>query len=372
MHIPAHPAVAAPPSGGHRQPRLVAGAVIAVAILVAACSSSAATTVPSSSPGAGTSPAVGAAGPSPSAAPGAPGGGTALDLQHEFVSAIAAVSPSVVVIETSSGLGSGIVFDAKGDIVTNAHVVGSSRTFTVTLADGRQLKGTLVGTFASDDLAVVHVSGANLHPATFGDSSKLVVGDIVMAVGNPLGLQSSVTQGIVSAIGRTVSEPSGAALPDVIQTSADINPGNSGGALVDLTGRVVGIPTLAATDPQIGGSAPGIGFAISSNRAKLIADQLIASGKVTSSGRAYMGIQLRDAYSGGALVAAVSAGGPAAKAGLVAGDTITAVDGTSVPDSTTLVELIAAHKPGDTVKLSVRHADGKTATDSLTLGEAPA
>jgi hypothetical protein len=127
-------------------------------------------------------------------------------------------------------------------------------------------------------------------------------------MGNPLGLQSSVTEGIVSALGRQVSEPAGNALPDAIQTSAAINPGNSGGALVDLNGQVVGIPTLEATDPQLGGAAGGIGFAISSNRAMFIANQLIAGGKVTNSGRAYLGVQLRDGINGPFIVA-VTAGG---------------------------------------------------------------
>lgn len=150
-------------------------------------------------------------------------------------------------------------------------------------ADGRKLDGTLAGTYPEGDLAVVHVTGADLRPATFGDSSKLDVGDIVLALGSPLGLQSSVTQGIISALGRSVPESASVTLPDVIQTSAEINPGNSGGALVDLAGDVVGIPTLAALDPQLGDTAAaGIGFAIPSNVVVDIAGQLIASGHVTT------------------------------------------------------------------------------------------
>jgi S1-C subfamily serine protease len=191
-----------------------------------------------------------------------------------------------------------------------------------------------------------------------------------MAMGNPLGLQSSVTEGIVSALNRQVSEPTGNVLPDAIQTSAAINPGNSGGALIDLNGEVVGIPTLEATDPQLGGAAGGIGFAISSNRAKVIADQLIASGKVTSSGRAYMGVQLSDGANGPAIVL-VKSGGPAATAGLVAGDVVVSIDGTLTPDTATLIEAVAAHHPGDVVKLKVQHQDGTTATVSVTLGELP-
>jgi S1-C subfamily serine protease len=217
----------------------------------------------------------------PSAAPSATAAG-AEALQSAFVDVVNRVSPSVVVVETARGLGSGVVFDTKGDIVTNDHVVDGSSKFLVTLADGRKLDGTLVGTYPEGDLAVVHVTGADLQPATFGDSSKLAVGDIVLALGSPLGLQSSVTQGIISALGRSVPESASVTLPDVIQTSAEINPGNSGGALVDLAGDVVGIPTLAALDPQLGDTAAaGIGFAIPSNVVVDIAGQLIASGHVT-------------------------------------------------------------------------------------------
>jgi putative serine protease PepD len=295
----------------------------------------------------------------------------AVALQDRMVSVIKQVSPSVVEISTSSGLGSGVVYDTKGDIVTNEHVVDGSTSFTVTLSNGKSYPATLVGLYIPDDIAVIHVNVTGLNPVPFADSSTLSVGDFVLAMGNPLGLQSSVTEGIISALGRQVSEPNGNALPDVIQTSAAINPGNSGGALVDLNGQVVGIPTLAATDPQLGGSAPGIGFAIASNRAKTIADQLIASGKVTNSGRAYMGVSLRDSFNGGALIVSVVPGGPAATAGLVAGDTVTSIDGTQVPDSSTLIEAVAADKPGDVVKLSVTHQDGTTATVSLTLGTLP-
>src|SRR5690349_12181306 len=199
-------------------------------------------------------------------------------LQNAFVDVYRKVSPSVVQIQTSEGLGSGIVFDAKGDIVTNAHVVGSAKTFTVTTSTGKQLKGTLVGTFVADDLAVIKVAGGTLRPATFANSSNLRVGDLAMAIGNPLGLQSSVTQGIVSALGRQEPEGNGVVLQNAIQTSAAINPGNSGGALVNIHGNVIGIPTLAAADPQMGGAAAGIGFAIPSDTVKSIASQIVKFG----------------------------------------------------------------------------------------------
>ncbi len=180
----------------------------------------------------------------------------------------------MVQIQTGQGLGSGMVYDGRGDIVTNAHVAGTSRRF---LAGGHREAATLVGTDPAHDLAVIHAGGAQPAPATFAPTSGVRSGDIVFAIGNPLGLQSSVTQGIVSNLDRAVSEGNGVTLSNVIQTSAEINPGNSGGALVDLSGRVVGIPTLAALDPDLGDSqAPGIGFAISSDTVQRIAGRLIA------------------------------------------------------------------------------------------------
>jgi S1-C subfamily serine protease len=283
------------------------------------------------------------------------------------------VGPSVVLIETQSGLGSGVVFDAKGDIVTNAHVVGTDTQFLVATSDGRQLPATLVGTFPVDDLAVIRVAKTDLTPAKFGDSSALVVGDIVLAIGNPLGLQSSVTEGIVSAAGRVVTEPGGNALPNTIQTSAAINPGNSGGALVDLDGAVVGIPTLAATLPELGGSAaPGIGFAIPSNLAVDIATQLVDHGKVVSSHRAYLGLRSADVQDArGVVVFDVQPNGPAAKAGIKRGDLIVSIDGKPVTNSAVLGAVLATLQPGQTVTVKVVHPDGTTGDVQVTLGELP-
>jgi S1-C subfamily serine protease len=309
----------------------------------------------------------------PATGPSASSEDTAVDagsLQAAMVAVIKQVTPSVVVIQTDSGLGSGVIYNAAGDIVTNAHVVGTSTTFQVTLSNGKTYNGTLVGSYAPDDIAVIKITAPGLTPAVFGDSSQLSVGDFVLAMGNPLGLQSSVTEGIVSALDRQVSEPTGNTLPDVIQTSAAINPGNSGGALVDLEGQVVGIPTLAATDPQLGGSAPGIGFAISSNRAKVIADQLIASGHVTNSGRAYLGVEIMDTSTGVGVYSIVS-GGPAATAGIKAGDLILSINGQATPDTATLSGIMATLKPGAVVTVVVQHSDGIKATLSVTLGQLP-
>jgi S1-C subfamily serine protease len=201
----------------------------------------------------------------------------ATDLQAQFVAVVKRVSPQVVQIRTPVGLGSGIVYDGQGHVVTNAHVAGNAKTFEVTLANGERHSAALVGTDPSNDIAVVRLDGVQPPAATFADSSIVQSGGVVLAIGNPLGLQSSVTEGIVSSLNRNVSEGNGVTLSDVIQTSAEINPGNSGGALVDMSGRVVGIPTLAALDPEFGNSpAAGIGFAIASNTVTRVASGLIA------------------------------------------------------------------------------------------------
>jgi S1-C subfamily serine protease/RsiW-degrading membrane proteinase PrsW (M82 family) len=297
---------------------------------------------------------------------------SALALQQQFVKVVKQVGPSVVLIQTSQGLGSGIVLDANGNVVTNNHVVQGAGGFQVTLADGKQYPARLVGSFAADDLAVLHIDAGGLHPAGFADSSQLQVGDVTLAIGNPLGLQSSVTEGIVSALGRTVNEENGVALPNVIQTSAPINPGNSGGALVDLQGRVIGIPTLAATDPQLGGgAAAGIGFAIPSNTVRDVAAQLISQGKVTNSHRAWLGVEVAATTSGGLLITKVEPGGPAAKAGIEAGELVTNVNGTATPDPGTLADVLAGLRPGQTVTVAAARPGGAERTVRVTLGQFP-
>jgi len=286
--------------------------------------------------------------------------------------AVRVALPSVVQIESTGKLGSGIVFDGDGDIVTNAHVVSGARTFTVTTQDGTRHRATLRGAFPANDLAVIRTTDTGLKPARFGDSSKLKVGERALAIGNPLGLRSSVTDGIVSATSRTVSEGNGVALTPVIQTSAAINPGNSGGALIDLTGAVIGIPTLAATDPELGGSAaPGVGFAISSNTVKKIAGQLASQGRVVTSGRASLGVELRSLPARGVIVASVAPGGPSASAGVRPGDRIAAIAGERV-DSVDVVALaLAEHEPGDRVGLALQEPDGTTRVVTIQLGQLP-
>jgi S1-C subfamily serine protease len=303
-------------------------------------------------------------------------------LEQHYEQVVKAVLPSVVQIDTDSGLGSGVIYDNKGNIVTNAHVVaGASRVTVITATGKKALPATLVGQYAPDDLAIVRVNGAALKPARFGDSSRLTVGEIVLAMGNPLGLSGSVTSGIISAVERTVSSPRegafpGATIAGAVQTSAPINPGNSGGALVTLENEVIGIPALAAADPQIGGAAAGIGFAIPSNTVKLIADQLIKSGRVTNSGRAALGVTVRNVadLTGnvvGVGVVSVTKGGPADKVGVRANDLIVSVNGTRTPTTAELSDVLAALRPGQDAQVVVQHPDGGKTTVTVRLGELP-
>jgi S1-C subfamily serine protease len=306
----------------------------------------------------------------PGAAAAAPAPGP-VALQAQLVSVVKRVAPSVVQIETASGLGSGVIFDSGGHIVTNAHVVGSSRSVTVTLSNGKRYTGRVVDAFPANDIAVVKITAPGLRPIEIASSAALQVGQFALAVGNPLGLRSSVTFGIVSALNRTVTEENGAAIPRTIQTSAPINPGNSGGALVDIQGRLIGIPTLAASDPQMGGAAVGIGFAIPSDTVKDLAAQIIKYGKVVNSHRAYLGIAPGDTGGAGVYVGSVAAGTPAAKAGIKQGDIIRAIAGRLTPSTSQLGEVLAALKPGQTVSVVIARGESTKKTVKLTLGSYP-
>ncbi|MFB6634635.1 S1C family serine protease [Streptomyces sp. NPDC056362] len=304
------------------------------------------------------------------------------ELEDEYRTVIRNVLPSVVQIEAGDSLGSGVAFDTRGHVVTNAHVIGQEKTFKVTAATGGQpVTARLVSSYPEQDLAVIRLDSVpqGLKAARFGDSSAVDMGQIVLAMGSPLGLSGSVTQGIVSATGRTVSEGrtdggTGATIANMVQTSAAINPGNSGGALVNLDSEVIGIPTLAATDPELGGgAAAGIGFAIPASTVRSIAGQIVKDGRVTDSGRAALDITgrtvLDDAYrpEGVAIVEAPS-DGAAGRAGLRPGDVITRLGDTEITTITSLAEALAARKPGEVV--TVTYVRGSTSHEArVTLGE---
>ncbi len=304
-----------------------------------------------------------------------------------------AVAPSVVSITVASGQtegqGSGVIIDNKGHILTNNHVAtgaGTNATISVTLNDGRTYDAKIVGTDPSTDLAVLLLNSppSDLVPMSFGDSSQVVVGQPVMAIGNPLGLSGTVTTGIVSALDRPVTtqaaesqgqqgqqgqglipgtqQPSASdpVVTNAIQTSAAINPGNSGGALVTADGKLIGINSSIASLGSSGGGQSGnigIGFAIPVNEAKSIADQLISTGTAQ---HAYVGISASDttitdgsSKRQAALVQSVSQGAPAAQAGLQAQDAVIAIDGKPIDSSEALVANIHEHKVGDTVTMTV-------------------
>ncbi len=308
------------------------------------------------------------------------------DLQAVREAVIAKVRPAVVEVNVATRLGgaigSGVIIDRRGYIVTNNHVVSGAQSITVTLYDGTNLPAQLVGTDPADDLAVVKITppSKGLTVATLGDSSKLQVGQDVLAIGNPLGITQTVTHGIISALGRNVSEgQGGATIPNAIQTDAPINPGNSGGALVDMQGNLIGIPTLAAIDPEFNTPATGVGFAIPSNRVATIVPQIIATGSVTHTGRAALGVRVATVDASlaaqddlsvdhGALVAEVVPNGAAASAGIQAGDVIVQIDSKAVNDVSSLGDALASYNPGDTVAVHI-YRGNQQLTINVKLGE---
>ena len=302
--------------------------------------------------------------------------------------AAAKIQPSVVTISVSgsqeSGTGTGVIIRSDGYILTNNHVVsvaGNGGSIKVLTDDGRQATAKIVGTDEPDDLAVIKVDGlSNLTAATFAKSSNLVVGQAVVAVGAPLGLSNTVTSGIVSNTARPVrAGDNDQSVFNAVQTDAAINPGNSGGPLVDLNGNVVGINAAIATANSGGLQIPGqsqqsgsigIGFAIPSDEASRIANELISTGKAT---HAVIGVQVNASSNGqtanatlGATLSSVQGGTPAAKAGLRAGDVITAVGQQRIEDADGLIAAVRSHAPNDKVKITYTR-DGKTNTVEVTL-----
>ena len=292
------------------------------------------------------------------------------------------VLPSVVSIATESsaggGTGSGFIIDSGGMILTNNHVVDevaiNGGVIRVTLNNGQNYEGTIVGRDAPYDLAVIKIAATNLPALQFGDSDKVAVGDSVIAIGSPLGLAGTVTLGIISAKNRAVTAGTGgseSSFINALQTDAAINPGNSGGPLVDATGAVIGVNSAIASlssssKSQVG--SIGLGFAIPINQARRTAEQLIKTGKATYP---IMGLSLNMSSTGnGAQVATVPAailkGGPAERAGIRPGDLITAFDGKEITSADELIVAVRSHEVGDTIKLTY-FRNGKSTDVSLTL-----
>jgi putative serine protease PepD len=291
--------------------------------------------------------------------------------------------PAVVTImagsSTGGGVGSGEVIRSDGYIVTNNHVIAPALgggSLDVVFDDGTAARATLVGRDPLTDLAVIRVGKSNLQKISIGNSSDLKIGQPVVALGAPLGLSSTVTSGIVSALGRTVQVPGEgtgtALLVDAVQTDASINPGNSGGALVNCSGALVGIPTAGASTGETGGSI-GLGFAIPVNSAVAIADEIIATGSVTHS---FLGLQAQPlaasatgqgGQAGGLWIVSVVPGGPAAGAGLKEGDIIRSIDGKAATTTDQLMALTLTKRPGDRVEVKYERA-GTQATATITLG----
>ena len=267
---------------------------------------------------------------------------------------------------SATAQGSGFVYDDAGHIVTNAHVVEGATSIKVQLANGKTYNATLVGSDESSDLAVLKVDApaSQLHPLARANSSAVEVGDGVVAIGSPFGLSETVTAGIVSALDRSIDSPNGATIPGAIQTDAAINHGNSGGPLLDLSGKVIGVNAQIESDS---GDNAGVGFAIPSNTVKTVVAQLLSGVRIQ---HAYLGVSIGDAAGAGAAVQQVQSGSPAAKAGLAAGDVITAVDGQSVADSASLTAAVSGRSPGDRVTLTYTR-NGSTETLSVKLGTRP-
>jgi S1-C subfamily serine protease len=292
-------------------------------------------------------------------------GSTIGDTDEPVADVAAALSPSVVQVETRTGLGSGVIFRSDGYILTAAHVVAGSTAATVRLADGTRLDGTVVGSDESTDVAVIKVDRTGLPAALTGDSDTVRVGQMAIAIGSPWGLDQTVTAGVVSGVGRTIVGPDGVPR-SMIQTDAPINPGNSGGALADRYGRVIGINDSIYS--QSGGS-DGVGFAVPIGSALSVAERLIAGEEIRP---AFLGVEGTDPTTGplGALITGVVADSPADEAGLRVGDLVTAFDGRAVQSFPDLGAAVRAAAPGDTVTLTVGR-QGEETTIQVTLAERP-
>ncbi len=331
-------------------------------------------------------------------APVAPSGQTGVlsesvtDLQQAVENVSQGARSSVVEVTSRNasqgGVASGVILTADGYIATNDHMVRGFDTYTVTLADGTSLPARLAGEDAQDDLAVLKVAASGLRPVTFASSGAVSVGQFVVAIGSPVGLQNTATLGIVSALNRTVSEPpSGPAaeLAGLIQTNATLNPGNSGGALLDLRGRFIGMPTLGVAATLSGEDVDGISFSIPSDRVRFVTAQLIHSGRLVHSGQGFVGVRGRmitpESAAGAGLPAqrgllvtgftyATNGVSPAQRAGVQIGDVITMVSGEVISGSDIFVGAILTRPPNTPVTVAITRGSQRLMI-SVILGERP-
>jgi putative serine protease PepD len=264
-----------------------------------------------------------------------------------------------------SATGSGFVIDSEGHIVTNQHVVDGAQAVKVRFSNGDVVDATIVGTDPSTDIAVLKVDrpASQLTPLRFAGTGTLEVGEPVMAIGSPFGLEGTLTTGVVSALGREIQAPNGFTIENAVQTDAALNHGNSGGPVLDYSGRVVGVAAQIRSDS---GGNEGIGYAVPGDTAQRVAEELIRSGKVE---HAYLGVSLAD--DGPARIQQVQAGTPASRAGLRAGDEVVGVDGKAITTGDALRDAIDARKPGDKITLTIKR-NGQERTVQVTLGQRPA
>jgi putative serine protease PepD len=276
------------------------------------------------------------------------------------------VKDAVVEVETLAGAtGSGFVIDEEGHIVTNQHVVGGADSVSVEFSDGSNVDATVVGTDPSTDIAVLDVDrpSSRLTPLSFAGDGSLQVGNTVIAIGSPFGLEGTLTTGVISALGREIRSPNGFSIENAVQTDAALNQGNSGGPVLDSQGRVVGV--AAQIRSESGGNV-GIGYAIPGDTAQRVARELIEDGSVA---HAFLGVSLPD--DGAATFEDVVEDSPAGRAGLQPGDEVTEVDGKSITTGDELRDAIDAKKPGDKITLTIER-DGDERTVQVTLGQRPA
>jgi S1-C subfamily serine protease len=269
--------------------------------------------------------------------------------------------------QQTQGEGAGVVYDTKGDILTDEHVVAGAASVKVNFQDGQSASAQVLHTDPSTDVAVIHVNvpASQLHPIPLADSSQAQVGDPVVAIGSPFSLPETATAGIVSQVGRSITAPNNYTIPGAIQTDAPINPGNSGGPLLDASGHVLGLNDQIQTNS---GSSAGVGFAIPSNTVARIANSIIAGHPVQ---HAYVGVELNSRSTGGAGVSSVQPNSPASAAGIQPGDLITAINGKPISSTDQFIATVDSFSPNDTITMTVKHG-GQTSDVKVKLGTRPA